>query len=181
MLRRDNRAHWVSRHDGFLWAKKWYFTTGTFASTKGLGDREYRQLISLQRSDPIPVGRIGGPPPRQYWQFRDAFYWEQEGLAQVEVKALALEQERRKERQLQNALSRMNLGASSPPSRREIIPEDVRLFVWRRDDGKCVHCGSQRNLEFDHIIPVIMGGSSTARNLQLLCESCNRAKGPGLA
>ncbi len=59
---------------------------------------------------------------------------------------------------------------------REPIPEVVRHEVWRRDKGRCVKCGSQERLEFDHIIPVSKGGSSTARNLQLLCEPCNRKK-----
>ncbi|MGH9199405.1 MAG: HNH endonuclease [Acidimicrobiia bacterium] len=31
--------------------------------------------------------------------------------------------------------------------------------------------------EFDHIIPLATGGSNTERNVQLLCESCNRQKG----
>ncbi|MBU4140690.1 MAG: HNH endonuclease, partial [Candidatus Omnitrophica bacterium] len=48
--------------------------------------------------------------------------------------------------------------------------------VWRRDGGKCVKCGSRENLEFDHIIPVVKGGSNTARNVELLCEKCNREK-----
>jgi 5-methylcytosine-specific restriction endonuclease McrA len=60
---------------------------------------------------------------------------------------------------------------------REPIPEEVPLFVWRRDKGQCVQCGSRERLEFDHVIPVISGGSSTERNVQLLCESCNRSKG----
>jgi hypothetical protein len=61
-------------------------------------------------------------------------------------------------------------------SKRETIPEDVKMFVWRRDEGKCVLCGSQRSLEFDHIIPLSKGGSNTERNIQLLCEMCNRQK-----
>ncbi len=57
------------------------------------------------------------------------------------------------------------------------IPEQVRIAVWRRDQGKCVNCGSRQNLEYDHIIPVSQGGSSTVRNIELLCEQCNRSKG----
>ena len=56
------------------------------------------------------------------------------------------------------------------------IPKDVQREVWRRDRGKCVECGSQDRLELDHIIPFSKGGSSTARNIQLLCEKCNRSK-----
>jgi len=62
-------------------------------------------------------------------------------------------------------------------ARRERIPDSVRLFVWQRDQGKCVSCGSSDRLEFDHIIAVAKGGSNTERNIQLLCEACNRAKG----
>jgi hypothetical protein len=60
---------------------------------------------------------------------------------------------------------------------REPIPEAVRHEVWRRDQGRCVKCGSQEKLEFDHIIPHSKGGADTARNVQLLCERCNRIKG----
>ena len=57
------------------------------------------------------------------------------------------------------------------------IPENVRIEVWRRDQGQCAGCGSRENLEYDHIVPVSRGGSNTARNVELLCEVCNRAKG----
>ena len=56
------------------------------------------------------------------------------------------------------------------------IPQDVKDAVWRRDEGMCVECGSNENLEFDHIIPHSRGGANTYRNIQLLCEKCNRQK-----
>lgn len=60
---------------------------------------------------------------------------------------------------------------------RTTIPVNVRTEVWRRDGGKCVVCGTKHNLEFDHIIPIARGGATTAKNLQLLCQSCNQRKG----
>jgi len=66
--------------------------------------------------------------------------------------------------------------SSSRELKREPVSEEVRHAVWRRDQGQCVGCGSQESLEFDHIIPFSRGGSNTERNLQLLCESCNRKK-----
>lgn|SRR5262249_25855779 len=66
------------------------------------------------------------------------------------------------------------------PTRREPIPEHVKMFVWQRDKGRCVKCGCQELLEYDHIIPLARGGSNTERNIQLLCESCNRSKGSSI-
>jgi hypothetical protein len=56
------------------------------------------------------------------------------------------------------------------------ITQQVKDDVWNRDNGKCVICGSNENLEFDHIIPFSEGGANTYRNIQLLCQPCNRSK-----
>jgi hypothetical protein len=58
-----------------------------------------------------------------------------------------------------------------------IIPTSVKLIVWKRDKGRCVRCGSQDNLHFDHIIPYSKGGSSlVTENIQILCARHNIAK-----
>ena len=60
------------------------------------------------------------------------------------------------------------------------IPAHVKAAIWHRDEGICAGCGSSELLEFDHIIPFSMGGSNTYRNIQLLCQTCNRRKSDSL-
>ncbi|HOX41701.1 MAG TPA: HNH endonuclease signature motif containing protein [bacterium] len=80
--------------------------------------------------------------------------------------------ERRKFERLQNKFSKNHETRYERPR----IPEKVRVDVWRRDKGCCAQCGSRDKLEYDHIIPISKGGSNTARNIELLCEECNRRK-----
>lgn len=56
------------------------------------------------------------------------------------------------------------------------IPSEVKRDVWRRDNGCCTQCGSNEFLEYDHIVPFSRGGANTARNIQMLCQPCNRSK-----
>jgi hypothetical protein len=98
-----------------------------------------------------------------------------------EIKKRLLENQRKKnlEKQAYDQLVEkgliLNERIDSEKSR-EPIPQKVRDKVWNRDSGRCVICGSNENLEFDHIIPFSKGGATTYRNLQLLCQKCNRGK-----
>lgn len=57
------------------------------------------------------------------------------------------------------------------------IPARVKKAVWTRDEGKCVNCGSMKDLQYDHVIPYSKGGSSSdSKNIQLLCARCNLKK-----
>lgn len=63
------------------------------------------------------------------------------------------------------------------PSRRRIIPTEVKLAVWKRDGGRCVQCGATDELHFDHDLPWSKGGTSlTEENVQLLCARHNLQK-----
>ena len=42
--------------------------------------------------------------------------------------------------------------------------------------GRCVRCGAEEDLQFDHVIPVARGGGNAPENIQVLCGPCNRAK-----
>ena len=57
------------------------------------------------------------------------------------------------------------------------IPSGVKKTVWLRDKGKCVICGSQENLQFDHDLPFSKGGASISTdNIRILCAGCNIKK-----
>jgi hypothetical protein len=67
------------------------------------------------------------------------------------------------------------------PSKPEHIPAHVRREVWKRDGGRCqweLHngerCGCTEGLQFDHIEPLALGGTSTVENVRLLCPAHNR-------
>jgi 5-methylcytosine-specific restriction endonuclease McrA len=91
--------------------------------------------------------------------------------------AEAIETTRTRERKLQWAKG-VVANAENPDLRaRQAIPRDIKILVWERDGGRCIECGSDQLLEFDHIIPLALGGSNTEKNLQLLCSICNQRKG----
>ncbi len=148
---------------------------GSEVAGPAVGGRSWRRLQDLQESTAVAVGERDD---RRYWLYRDRIWWEREDLGPGDVEALADERLDRKRRQLERAHS---LGAADGRGPgRPGIPREVRLAVFDRDGGRCVECGSRALLQFDHIIPVAMGGSSAAKNLQLLCDSCNREKGATL-
>jgi hypothetical protein len=117
-----------------------------------------------------------------YWLYADVVYATTDpDLTADDVHALVNEQANRRRLQIDKAKAvramSQQLGSRAP---RERIPHTVKIAVWQRDGGRCVECAGNRDLEFDHIIPLAMGGSNTERNLQLLCADCNRRKGATL-
>lgn len=70
--------------------------------------------------------------------------------------------------------------------RRIVFPQWVRNAVFYRDNATCQHCGkdlsssfrrvSSKEIHYDHIIPLKLGGSNDPTNVQLLCDNCNLSK-----
>ncbi len=61
--------------------------------------------------------------------------------------------------------------------RRRVWSDEERRFILDRDGWACVACGSQAELEIDHVIPFSRGGACSVENAQVLCGPCNRRKG----
>ena len=60
---------------------------------------------------------------------------------------------------------------------RKQISDHVLAFVLQRDLNKCVLCGDESNLQFDHILPFSKGGNNEPENLRVLCQQCNQSRG----
>ncbi len=68
--------------------------------------------------------------------------------------------------------------------KRVYIPRWVKRAVFFRDRGRCVLCNkdltnlvSLNNKEyFDHMVPLVKGGTNDVTNMQLLCHRCNTKK-----
>jgi 5-methylcytosine-specific restriction endonuclease McrA len=67
-----------------------------------------------------------------------------------------------------------------PRNQRQPIPREIRRPVFERDGGSCVEYDSTFDRQYDHVIPVALGGATSLDNLQLLCGDCNRTKGADL-
>jgi 5-methylcytosine-specific restriction endonuclease McrA len=135
--------------------------------------RRVRAIEAAQRERPVALVREGRGCT---WLFEDRFYQEDEGLTEHDVLALVRERERRARRTLERAHATLARAGAGTPGR-ERIPADVRRVVFERDGGRCVECGSDFDLQYDHVIPHSLGGASTAANLQVLCSGCNQRKG----
>lgn len=136
------------------------------------------QVPNCPTDPPVFMGYWRG---RSFWVYGAAVYsTTRTDLRPGDVRALANEEDNRAKARLARARAAEHAAHAPARPQRPLLPDEVKTFVWQRDAGKCVRCGSNQNLEFDHIIPVSMGGANTARNLQLLCEGCNRAKGGSL-
>lgn len=58
------------------------------------------------------------------------------------------------------------------------LSPDLAVRLYKLQKGKCACCGKKLgdNYHLDHIIPIVLGGSNTDDNIQLLRARCNLQK-----
>jgi len=157
--------------------RRWRFHAGTAVHTPAWPARRIRALLRAQLVEPVALVRDGH---RCAWVFEDRFYWEDAGLEAHDVLALVRERERRARRRLERAHATLAQDGADAPARRERVASEIRRAVFERDGGRCVECGSDFDIQYDHVIPFSLGGASSVENLQILCASCNLRKGAAL-
>jgi hypothetical protein len=173
-LREDANARIFTDRGGILLRRRvWFVASGT--PPFELPAVSYADWRQAQQADPQILCRFR---ERTYWWYQDTVYWTNNpDYSGADVKALLYARERQHERELEHAHALLSAAGSPAKRQREPIPRDVKLTVWQRDEGRCVECGGDFELQYDHVIPFSMGGANTVDNLQLLCARCNQRKG----
>ncbi len=147
------------------------FRIGKLAMKKKLREDEYQSLIQSQKEYPVEL--LTDPATqKRWWMFKDRFYVGDTGLSPEEVNALALLKQDVFTERLRKAVLFMESKSGISPQESKLIPEDVKVFVFDRDRGKCVKCGGIRDLGFSYKIPLEKGGSNTEDNIRLICKEC---------
>lgn len=147
--------------------------------------KEFLEIVmaSEDKDEPVELRKFGEfwkyPGDwKKAWYYKGGIYVADVPYTDEEKKLLIMDEYDKERRKFERLKKKFDTPESKELSRsRPRIPEQVRIEVWRRDGGKCAGCGSRERLEYDHIVPVSKGGSTTTRNIELLCENCNRDKG----
>jgi 5-methylcytosine-specific restriction endonuclease McrA len=174
MLRETRTATITRRLTLFGW--RYELTVGKRKCPSSWGTAKQAAMQSRQAYEPQQLVAWSG---KTYWLFDGRIYADDNDLSSDDVRVLIKDRQLRQERQLQRARANVASDETGVP-RRQPIPREIKLAVFERDGGQCVECGSSFEIQYDHIIPVAMGGASTAENLQILCATCNQRKGASL-
>ena len=156
-LQQDPNGGFWRDSRGFLWGNRIWFA-GTGCPPCQLRPDTYLRLRAWrdQRDLPVFVARSGR---RQWWWWRDVFYWESGDCGPQDVAALLMVLERDDE---QGIAWELDAHLAEP------IPEDVKRLVYERE-----------LIQYDHVVPWLMGGSNEPQNVRLLCAGCNRRRATG--
>ena len=121
--------------------------------------RSFRALRARQATEPVALHDAGR---RRYWLYADRVYWEDDELAAADVRALVHERAERRRRRLERAHALIAAGAEPGPPRRP-MPRELRSPCGSATAARASRCGRGSTLQYDHVIPVALGGATHPR------------------
>ena len=91
-----------------------------------------------------------------------------------EVRARVAARDKGRQRKSKECITRQN-------HKRRAAPCPVWHYrLVKLTSDTCVNCGTDQDLQIDHVIPIALGGINSFFNFQRLCGDCNRKKGTKL-
>ncbi len=170
------------------------------ASERKANDPEARAAHAKRNAEWYAEQKAADPTFMETRQKRDrAWYAKHPGAAKAKAKKnwehICSDPQRQAERNRYQREYMHERYANDPEFKERLSDYHTRRRVMKRGNGgsyeledwqtmcrlaghRCMACGKKRKLTVDHILPVSMGGNSYLTNLQPLCGSCNKSKGP---
>ncbi len=132
---------------------------------------QYEYLSTVQSTIPVLLTENDG---WHWWWYRDRFWWADRALSAHEIEStiLAMDLSSESQREAFERAQASLAGLDDAGSAEDAVPDHVRREVWIRDRGRCVDCGVASSLAFDRVLPLAVGGSNTAPNIELRCRPC---------
>jgi 5-methylcytosine-specific restriction endonuclease McrA len=109
---------------------------------------------------------------KEYKTIKEVLYWSYANLGMA-YKAIEDEAERYNRVHYSIRAKLFNGLMSGEMNTRSLFYDEKAKL---NSDKCCVYCGSNKNLQLDHIIPRKKGGADSGDNLVLACRTCNASK-----
>lgn len=103
----------VGNEEASLWDILWgdyrqivvyRFYSGKYRQEGYYNSEKYEYLLKAQLQEPQVIGIS---ETRTWWMFQNEYYWEDDGLTSMEIKALILDRKQKKKKQIQKALENL--------------------------------------------------------------------------
>lgn len=106
------------------------------------------------------------PARRRFKTVRELIFWEYAKI--IAGKAVG---DRHNYRFVNYTFQKLLNGKATPAS---ILAENQQMFL---SGETCAYCGARQQLQWEHIIPVSLGGPDSIDNMVRACPRCNQTKG----